>query len=90
MARPYGATQVAPRLTGTTQVARLTGATATRNGASLWLVSRSSFVSRKRTRLTREDFVVKLSEERAIARTLDDQWAATPLKGLGKAIASQA
>lgn len=49
--------------------------------------STSYFLKRPKTRLTREDFQVKLSNERDLTRTLDDQWAGTPLKGLGKAIA---
>jgi hypothetical protein len=49
--------------------------------------SASYFLKRPKTRLAREDFQVKLSDERTLARTLDDQWVGTPLKGLGKAIA---
>jgi hypothetical protein len=49
--------------------------------------SSSYFLTRPKPRLSREDFVVKLANERALTRTLDDQWAGTPLKGLGKTIA---
>lgn len=49
--------------------------------------SASYFLRRPRTRLTRGDFELKLSDERSLAKTLDAQWAGTPLKGLGRAVA---
>lgn len=44
----------------------------------------SYFSKRSDTRMTKEDFELKLADEQQAAKTIDLKWAATPLKGLGK------
>jgi|GEM_PF-3509557 hypothetical protein len=44
----------------------------------------SYFIKRSNTRMTKQDFELKLADEQQAAKTIDSKWAATPLKGLGK------
>jgi hypothetical protein len=46
--------------------------------------SESYFLARPRTRLSREDFALKLADEKQAIATLEAQWAQTPLRGMGR------
>lgn len=44
----------------------------------------SYLLARPRERMSRDDFVLKLGDERQAAPTLEARWAQTPLRGLGR------
>ena len=42
------------------------------------------FIPRKHTRMRKQDFELRLADERQAAESLEDMWVGTPLSGLGK------
>jgi hypothetical protein len=46
--------------------------------------SESYFLARPRTRLSREEFVLKLADEKQAIATLEARWVETPLRGMAK------